>query len=268
MRKNERWRDTLTKPFRQENFAKKLNRWVAEQGIRDHTGKLYHITAHQFRHTVGMRLLNGGVPIEVISRLLGHKSLMMTQVYARVRDSKMRTDLERVAYRRKTVDAQGQTVKGDPRANAPEAQMIRKGVRGQTLPVGGCGRLVVLGDCSHANKCLTCPMWLTSTDDVPALKSFYNRAIRLKQQATAKGNQFVIDQQDRIIPTLTLRIKSLESTEMDGSLCVDDVLTQLRTDLAEAECGLEEENRALKQQVEVANGLLYQREGKLRESTS
>src|SRR5438270_7995189 len=179
-----------TKPFRQENFAKKLNRWVAEQGIRDHTGKLYHITAHQFRHTVGMRLLNGGVPIEVISRLLGHKSLMMTQVYARVRDSKMRTDLERVAYRRKTVDAQGQTVKGDPRANAPEAQMIRKGVRGQTLPVGGCGRLVVLGECSHANKCLTCPMWLTSTEDLPALKSFYERAVRLKQRAGETGNQF------------------------------------------------------------------------------
>jgi integrase/recombinase XerD len=59
-----------------------------------------------------------------------------------------------------------------------------------------------------------------------------------------EGNQFVIDQQDRIIPTLTLRIKSLESTEMDGSLCVDDVLTQLRTDLAEAECGLEEAQAA------------------------
>jgi hypothetical protein len=27
---------------------------------------------------------------------------------------------------------------------------------------------------------------------------------------------------------------------MDGSLCVNDVLTQLHTDLAEAECGLEE----------------------------
>src|SRR6266487_461730 len=118
--------------------------------------------------------------------------------------------------------------------------MTRKGVRGQTLAVGGCGRLVVLGDCIHANKCLTCPMWLTSTDDVPALKSFYDRAIRLKQRAIEKGNQIVALQQDRIIPPLALRIQSLEETPMDGSLCVDDVLAQLRTDLAEAECGLEE----------------------------
>src|SRR6266700_6824431 len=118
-----------------------------------------------------MRLLNDGVPIEVISRLLGHKSLMMTQVYARVRDKKMRADLERVACMRKTVNAQGQTVKGDSRANDPEAQLVRRGIRGQTLPVGGCGRLIVLGECSHANKCLTCSMWLTATDDLPNLTS-------------------------------------------------------------------------------------------------
>jgi len=81
-------------------------------------------------------------------------------------------------------------------------------------------------------------MWLTSTDDLPALKSFSERAIRLKERAIEKGNQAVVDQQDRIIPTLAVRIKSLETSEMDGSLCVDDVLTQLRTDLAEAQCGL------------------------------
>jgi hypothetical protein len=168
----------------------------------------------------------------------------MTQVYARVRDQKLRADLERVARKRKMVDYQGNAVKGNWQANDPEVQMTRKGVRGQTLAVGGCGRLVVLGDCSYANKCLTCPMWLTSTDDLPALKSFSERAIRLKQRATACGNQVVIDQQDRIIPTLALRIKSLEATEIDGSLCVNDVLTQLRTDLAEAECGLEEAQTA------------------------
>lgn len=110
--------------------------------------------------------------------------------------------------------------------------------------MGGCSRLVVLGDCSHANKCLTCPMWLTSTDDLPALKSFYERAIRLKQRATAVGNQVVINQQDHIIPLLAVRIKSLEATEMDGSLCVDDVLASLRADLAEAESGLEEAREA------------------------
>ena len=227
-------------PYKQTAFAYTINKWAIEKDIKDRNGNLWHFQSHQFRHTLSMRLINDDVPLEVISRLLGHTSLSMTQVYARVKDKKMRADLERAARKRKTVDYQGNAVKGDPRANNPEVQMVRKGIRGQTLPVGGCGRLVVLGECTHANKCLTCPMWLTSTDDLPALTSFYERAIRLHQHAVNAGNQFVVQQQERIIANLAVRIKSLENTEMDGTLCVDDVLVQLRTDLAEAESALDE----------------------------
>lgn len=190
-----------------------------------------------------MRLIDEDVPLEVISRLFGHRSRLMTQVYARVRDNKLRAELERVANRR-TVDFQGKVVKGDPRANDPEIQMTRRGIRGQTLPVGGCGRLVVLGECNHANKCLTCPMWLTSTDDLPALKSFFERAIRLKQRATETGNQFVLQQQEHIIANLAVRMSSLEENSMDGTLGLNDVLSQLRSDLIEAKMGLDEAREA------------------------
>lgn len=176
----------------------------------------------------------------MLGPLFGHDSMRMTETYARKRAENIRRELERVQRNRKTVDYQGQMVKGNPRANDPDAQMVRRGVRGQTLAVGGCGRLIVLGDCNHANKCLTCPMWLTSTDDLLALKSFYERAIRLKQRAVETGNQFVIRQQEHVIANLAIRIKSLEETIMDGTLCVDDVLAQLRSDLAEAISGLEE----------------------------
>ncbi len=118
--------------------------------------------------------------------------------------------------------------------------MTRRGIRGQTLPIGGCGRLVVLGECSHANKCLTCPMWLTSTDDLPKLTSFYDRAIRLKQRATLAESQFVVEQQERIIGNLSVRIKSLQAIEMDDTLSGDDLLGQLRMDLVEAKSALEE----------------------------
>jgi hypothetical protein len=227
-------------PSKQGTFRNKLNKWAYHKEIRDQTGQLYHFQSHQFRHTVGMRLLNEDVPLDVIRRLLGHASVRMTERYAHKRATQVRVELERVYRKRKTVDYQGNALKGDPRANDPEVQMTRKGVRGQTLPVGGCGRLVVLGECSYANKCLTCPMWLTSTDDLPKLKSFYERAVRLKQRATEAGNQFVVEQQERIIAGLAVRINSLENPEMDGTLCVDDVLAQLRLDLAEAEGALEE----------------------------
>lgn len=227
-------------PFKQATFRDALNKWAYSKEIRDQAEQLYHFQSHQFRHTVGMRLLNEDVPLDVIRRLLGHASVRMTERYAHKRATQVRAELERVYRKHKTVDYQGNAVKGDPRANDPEIQMTRKGVRGQTLPVGGCGRLVVLGDCSHANKCVTCPMWLTSTDDLPKLKSFYERAVRLKQRATEVCNHHVIEQQDRIIANLAVRINGLENTQMDGTLCVDDVLTQLHMDLAEAESALEE----------------------------
>ncbi len=231
-------------PYKKWYFAHRLNMWAVSHQIVDRTGKLYRFQSHQFRHTVGMRLINDGVSLDTISRLFNHDSLSMTQRYARKRAAKVREELERVHRRRKTVNYQGEVVKGDSQANDPDVQMIRKGVRGQTLAVGGCGRLVVLGECNYANKCLTCPMWLTSTDDLPALKSFYERSVRLKQRATEIGNQFVIQQQGRIIANLAVRINSLEANEEGNTLSVDELLAQLRTDLMEAESGLEEAQEA------------------------
>jgi integrase len=231
-------------PFKAGTFTRTLNEWACDKQICDQSGNRYHFQSHQFRHTVGMQLINEDVPLDVISRLFGHGSLLMTQRYAQKRAAKLRAELERAARKRKTVNAAGQVVTGDPHANDPDAQLLRKGIRGQTLPVGGCGRLIVLGGCPHANTCVTCTYWLTSTDDLPALKSFHQRAMRLKQRATEVGNQIVIEQQDRIIPSLSLRIKSLEDPGTDGGLSVDEILSQLRSDLTEAESGLEEAREA------------------------
>jgi integrase/recombinase XerD len=228
------------RPHKQQSFRRAINMWAVEHNICDRNKKVWRFQAHQFRHTVGMRLLNNDVPLDVISRLLGHHSLTMTQVYASVRGARLREVLERATLKRRTVDYRGQVVKGDERANDPDAQLLRKGIRGQTLPVGGCGRLVVRGPCDHANKCVTCPFWLTSTDDAPALQEFYTRAVRLRQRAEQTGNQIVLAQQDHLIPYLATRIKSMEDRGVDGSLSVDDVLEQLRTDLAEAESAKEE----------------------------
>jgi len=231
-------------PFRITTFTQNLNKWAREHNIRDAKGGLYHFETHQFRHTVGMRLINDDVPIEVISRLFGHHSVRMTQIYARKRDEQVAEDLERAGRKRKTVDYQGQIVRGDSRANAPGAQLLRKGIRGQTLPLGGCGRLFLLGDCEHANKCLTCPSWLTSTEDLPGLKAFYGKAIRLKQRALEVNNSIVLQNQDKIIPLLSIRINSLQAQGDNDPLSTDELLSQLRIDLARAEAGQEEAQEA------------------------
>jgi site-specific recombinase XerD len=56
----------------------------------------YHIARHTFATTVTM--LNG-VPIETVSRMLGHKNIKSTQHYARIVDSKVNKDMQVLAER-------------------------------------------------------------------------------------------------------------------------------------------------------------------------
>ena len=51
--------------------------------LHDEAGQPVQVSAHQFRHTFGTRLINAGVPQHVVQRLLGHASPNMTGHYAR-----------------------------------------------------------------------------------------------------------------------------------------------------------------------------------------
>jgi len=51
----------------------------------------YHTARHTFATTV---TLNNGVPIESVSKMLGHKDLKTTQHYAKVLDSKVSDDMK------------------------------------------------------------------------------------------------------------------------------------------------------------------------------
>ncbi len=60
-------------------FQWRLNKYTHLAGIE-------HLSLHQLRHTFATRLLNAGIPIQSLRKLLGHKHLNMTQRYARVYD--------------------------------------------------------------------------------------------------------------------------------------------------------------------------------------
>ena len=49
------------------------------------------LLANTFATTI---TLNNGVPIETVSRMLGHKSLSQTQLYAKILDGKISADMQ------------------------------------------------------------------------------------------------------------------------------------------------------------------------------
>ncbi|KAB5491448.1 tyrosine-type recombinase/integrase [Flagellimonas hadalis] len=55
------------------------------------------LTTHLARHTFATTVtFSNGVPIESVSKMLGHTSLKTTQIYAKVLDSKISEDMEKL----------------------------------------------------------------------------------------------------------------------------------------------------------------------------
>jgi site-specific recombinase XerD len=54
----------------------------------------YHVARHTFATTVTMM---NGVPIESVSKMLGHKNIQSTQHYARIVDKKVGDDMKLLA---------------------------------------------------------------------------------------------------------------------------------------------------------------------------
>ncbi|TDN98384.1 site-specific integrase [Sunxiuqinia elliptica] len=71
----------------------KMNSYLKELGDICNINK--NITMHIARHTFATTVtLSNGVPIETVSKLLGHSSLKTTQIYAKVLDKKIAEDME------------------------------------------------------------------------------------------------------------------------------------------------------------------------------
>ena len=61
--------------------------------VMDEMGFNKHITMHCGRHTFATLALSKGVPIESVSRVLGHTNIVTTQIYARITSQKLDADL-------------------------------------------------------------------------------------------------------------------------------------------------------------------------------
>ncbi len=57
------------------------------------------VSPHRLRHTLATRLLNQGMPITSLQRLLGHDKLETTMIYARVHNETVQRDFERAQAR-------------------------------------------------------------------------------------------------------------------------------------------------------------------------
>jgi integrase len=76
----------------------KMNAYLKEIGDVCEIDK--EITFHLARHTFATTItLARGVPIETVSKMLGHTNITTTQIYARITDSKISNDMQALAIK-------------------------------------------------------------------------------------------------------------------------------------------------------------------------
>lgn len=142
--------------------SKKLNELAHKHQIKDENGNLFHFKMHQFRHTYGVKMLNGGADVLVVQELLGHASPEMTLTYAKLLDETKRKAFDDVMKQGVfSFDNGSQIVQYQPGDDIPndilETLYLDHKLTAMDNPYGTC-HARIKGTCPHmdAPPCLTC----------------------------------------------------------------------------------------------------------------
>ncbi|WP_081143761.1 tyrosine-type recombinase/integrase [Bacillus cereus] len=150
------------KPFTQAFVREQLNILAIQKYITDESGNLFHFKPHQFRHTYGVKMLNGGADILTVQELLAHASPEMTLRYAKLLDDTKRKAFELVMRQGVfTFDLNGEVqeikVGEDIPTDILDALWQDHKLNAMDNPYGTC-HARLKGNCPHmeAPPCLTC----------------------------------------------------------------------------------------------------------------
>lgn len=78
------------RPMPESRVDRAVARVAANAGIG-------HVSPHQLRHTLATQAVNRGMSLEAIAALLGHRSLRVTLVYARIADRTVANEYRQVS---------------------------------------------------------------------------------------------------------------------------------------------------------------------------
>jgi integrase len=201
------------RPVSYSGYRDALYRWLRECDVRDEHGQPAHLTPHQWRHTLGTRLINRDVPQHVVQKILDHDSAEMTAHYARLSDKTVREHWEKA----RKVNAEGQPVQVSPEGQLGEAAWAKQRLSRatQALPNGYC-ELPMVKTCPHANSCLTCPMFVTTAEFLPQHHAQRQQTLQIITAAEANGQARVAEMNRQVAGNLDKIITALEDDGRDG----------------------------------------------------
>lgn len=136
-----------------------------------------HVTPHQLRHTLATQAINRGMSLEAIAALLGHRSLSMTMVYARIADRTVAD--EYFAVSEKVEALYGRPKALPENAEGKEMRKLRAEIGRRMLGNGWCARPIEM-DCHFETVCESCSFFVTTVEFRPTIE-------RQRDDAASKG---------------------------------------------------------------------------------
>jgi site-specific recombinase XerD len=136
-----------------------------------------HVNPHRLRHTLATQAINRGMSLEAIAALLGHRSMRMTLVYARIANRTVADEYFSVSEKVEALyDAPREL---PPDAEGAEMRKLRGEMHRRMLGNGYCARPVGL-DCHFESICESCTFFQTTIEFRPTLQ-------RQRDDAADKG---------------------------------------------------------------------------------
>jgi site-specific recombinase XerD len=187
IRRHRRLIPTKEGPLNRHRVARILDRMARTAGIG-------HVHPHQLRHTLATQAINRGMRLEAIAALLGHRSLEMTLVYARIADRVVADEYAAVSEQ---IDAlYGHHL---PAAEPHQMARLRQETHARLLGNGLCTRPAQL-DCHMETVCETCTYFQTGPDFIPVLLRQRDHARDRNQTDRANLFDHLIHQVDQDTP--------------------------------------------------------------------
>jgi hypothetical protein len=136
-----------------------------------------HVTAHQLRHTLATQAINRGMSLDAIAAFLGHKTLAMIMIYARIADQTVADAYFAVTEKVEALCDQPSQLPEDDKGS--EMRKLRGEMHRRMLGNGYCARPVEM-DCHFESICESCTFFVTTIEFKPTLR-------KQREDAAAKG---------------------------------------------------------------------------------
>jgi len=167
---------------------------LAVERVRKAAGIKEHISPHRLRHTLATLAINRGMPLESIAALLGHRSLSMTMVYARIGNRTVQQEYSQVSEHLEELCNRVDLLNRQP-ALAEGSQMRRLWQdHWRMLGNGYCTRPDGV-PCEYETICESCPCFSTTVDFLPVIQ-------KQKQDAEEKGQIQRVDVFAKLIKSM------------------------------------------------------------------